>query len=414
MAINRVDFGNKTLIDLSGDTLESAEQLMKGIIAHAKDGSVITGLMEAGGWGGSSAQVIFPPADGWSAHQIFYYGSHSLGTCSFDGGVFTGSAVSNQGAGMISTLTDLSGVNTLHIEFSASGAIDANDGQVCAYVNADTLNSGDNRVAEKVASAAEISAGVMDIDVSSLSGSYYIIAGVDVWRSGKSASCTITKITLVGDGSGGSGTDTSDATATESDILYPKTAYVNGVKVTGAVQSRAEQTYTPGTENQVIAAGQYLSGVQTIQGDQNLVSGNIKSGVSIFGIVGSYAGSAGSGGSAQSATGTMAGSGSNDMSFSVDFEPDLVCVCVSDRTAMQANAHMAGAIIVRDLFAQCAYRRASTTAFSNGSFGYDVTGLVRGTSLKASYSGGVCTVHAVQGSYKFISDCEYTWTAIKF
>ena len=121
-----------------------------------------------------------------------------------------------------------------------------------------------------------------------------------------------------------------------------------------------------------------------------------------------------SGGSAKSATGTMAGSGTNDMRFSVDFEPDLVCVCVSDLNAMQANAHMAGAIIVRDLFAQCAYRRASTTTLTNGSFGYDVTGLVRSTALQASYSGGVCTVHAVQGSYKFISNCEYTWTAIKF
>lgn len=146
--------------------------------------------------GGSSAQVIFPPVDGWSAHQIFYYGSHSLGTCSFDNGVFTGSAVSNQGAGMISMLTDLSGVNTVRIEFTASGTIDGYYGQVCAYVNGDRLNSGDNRVVEKVASAAEISAGVMDIDVSSLSGSYYIIAGVDVWSSGKSASCTISKIRL--------------------------------------------------------------------------------------------------------------------------------------------------------------------------------------------------------------------------
>ncbi len=146
--------------------------------------------------GGSAAQVIFPPTDGWSAHQIFYYGSHSLGTCSFENGVFTGSAVSNQGAGMISTLTDLSGVNTVRIEFSASGAIDANYGQVCAYVNADTQNSGENRVAERVASSAEIRAGVMAIDVSSLSGSYYIIAGVDVWGSGKSAGCTISKIRL--------------------------------------------------------------------------------------------------------------------------------------------------------------------------------------------------------------------------
>lgn len=54
MAVNKVNFGGNTLIDLTGDTLESAEQLMKGIIAHAKDGSVITGLMEAGGGGGGA------------------------------------------------------------------------------------------------------------------------------------------------------------------------------------------------------------------------------------------------------------------------------------------------------------------------------------------------------------------------
>lgn len=52
MAINRVDFGGKTLIDLTGDTLESADQLLKGIIAHAKDGSQIVGALEAGGGSG--------------------------------------------------------------------------------------------------------------------------------------------------------------------------------------------------------------------------------------------------------------------------------------------------------------------------------------------------------------------------
>lgn len=121
-----------------------------------------------------------------------------------------------------------------------------------------------------------------------------------------------------------------------------------------------------------------------------------------------------SGESVQSATGTFYGNGTNDVSFQVDFEPDFICICVSDLTATQASAHMAGVIIARDLFAQCAYRRASSTAFTNGSFGYDVTGLVRSTALKASYGGGLCTVHAVQGSYKFISSCEYTWMAKKF
>ena len=378
--------------------------------------AAILALSESGGSSGDNGGVIFPPTGSWTFSKVFEAASeYSIGSCEFSGDTFVGKCnAANTGAGIHSNgKINLTGLNTLRVEFSAKGIV-SGQSQFSLYVQNEIGSSsvaGD--VVDRVATANEISAGAMDVDVSAVNGSYYIILGVGTW-SGQRPEINITKISLDGDGSEGSGTDTSDATATENHILYPETAYVGGVKVKGAIQSIAAQTYTPGAENQVIAAGQYLSGAQTIQGDPNLVPGNIKSGVSIFGIVGSYAGSAASGGSAQSATGTMAGSGSNDMSFSVDFEPDLVRVCVSDLTAMQANAHIAGAIIVRDLFAQCAYRRASTTAFSNGNFGYDVTGLVRSTALQASYSGGVCTVHAVQGSYKFISDCEYTWTAIKF
>lgn len=49
-------------------------------------------------------------------------------------------------------------------------------------------------------------------------------------------------------------------------------------------------TYTPGTTNQLIPAGRYLIGVQTIQGDPNLKSSNIKAGTSIFGVTGTYVG----------------------------------------------------------------------------------------------------------------------------
>ena len=413
MAVNKVNFGGKTLIDLTGDTLESAEQLLKGIIAHAKDGSVITGLMEAGG---SGSAATMPIQTGWEFSKVMEASdSYTMGDCRYTSGTFFGSfSGQNMGVGLRSkTKIDLTYVDVLHVEFAAYGIVAGT--QISVYVQNEIGSSavaGD--VVDRVVTAEEISAGAVDVDVSAVSGSYYIVMGAISWYN-KTVSIAISKIQAdVVYGGTNTGTDTSDATATQSDIRWPKTAYVNGVKVTGAIQSIASQTYTPGTENQVIAAGQYLSGAQTIQGDQHLSPGNIKSGVSIFGIAGTYAGSAASGGSAKSATGTMAGSGSNDMSFSVDFEPDLVCVCVSDLTAMQANAHMAGAIIVRDLFAQCAYRRASTAAFSNGSFGYDVAGLVRSTALQASYSGGVCTVHAVQGPYKFISNCEYTWIAIKF
>ena len=144
------------------------------------------------------------------------------------------------------------------------------------------------------------------------------------------------------------GVNTDDATATAEKILAGMTAYVKGVKVTGAMPNRSgttlnavkassqtadvfitpqmgfydgnsaiskvyepnfraenllggktyfgmeggittkvAQTYTPGTTDQTIAAGQYLSGAQTIKGDSNLISANILSGKSIFGVAGS-------------------------------------------------------------------------------------------------------------------------------
>lgn len=75
---------------------------------------------------------------------------------------------------------------------------------------------------------------------------------------------------------------------------------------TKQLTTQAAQTITPGTTKKTIASGRYLTGTQTIKGDANLVSGNIKSGVSIFGVTGSYEGSSSSsGGSMETCTVTF-------------------------------------------------------------------------------------------------------------
>lgn len=74
---------------------------------------------------------------------------------------------------------------------------------------------------------------------------------------------------------------------------------VNAVSKTyvgSGVTKKSAATYIPKTTDQSIASGQYLSGTQTIKGDANLVAGNIKSGVSIFGVTGTYTGGGSSGG----------------------------------------------------------------------------------------------------------------------
>lgn len=73
MAINKVTYGGNTLIDLSGDTLVSPDQLLKDIVAHCKDGSTITGTLEAGGM--TVIQGTFTCAENTMSYEVV----HNLG-----------------------------------------------------------------------------------------------------------------------------------------------------------------------------------------------------------------------------------------------------------------------------------------------------------------------------------------------
>ena len=66
----------------------------------------------------------------------------------------------------------------------------------------------------------------------------------------------------------------------------PKGYHSGTGKITQSITTLGATTYTPTTADQTIASGNYLSGNQIIKGDANLIAGNIASGKSIFGVVG--------------------------------------------------------------------------------------------------------------------------------
>ena len=89
---------------------------------------------------------------------------------------------------------------------------------------------------------------------------------------------------------------TGDATASAAEILATKTAYVAGAKVTGTMPNIGEQTITISgkTDSIAISAGYHDgSGRAAIAtAEQNkIIAGNIKSGISILGVTGTYTGS---------------------------------------------------------------------------------------------------------------------------
>lgn len=95
-------------------------------------------------------------------------------------------------------------------------------------------------------------------------------------------------VSITANGKTVTGNFTADGTVAANQMLAGAVGYARGQKVTGSIPSKGAASFRPGTASQTIAAGQYLSGAQTIEGDANLLAANIRQGVSIFGVAGGY------------------------------------------------------------------------------------------------------------------------------
>ena len=87
---------------------------------------------------------------------------------------------------------------------------------------------------------------------------------------------------------------TTDATAAASEILLNKTAYVTGNKVTGTMPNRGAVTGTISSLTPYIVPQGYHDGSGTVsiatEEASKIIASNIKSGISILGVVGEYSG----------------------------------------------------------------------------------------------------------------------------
>lgn len=164
-------------------------------------------------------------------------------------------------------------------------------------------------------SAATYTPGTSDQNIASgqyLNGTQTIKGDSNLTAANIKSGVKIFNVTgsYAGSSSGGNTPNLQTKTVTPSEstqTVSPDSGYdglskvtVNAISSTyigSDVTKKSVATYIPKTTNQSIASGQYLSGTQTIKGDANLVAGNIKSGVSIFGVTGTYAGGGSSGGS---------------------------------------------------------------------------------------------------------------------
>lgn len=217
---------------------------------------------------------------------------------------FTGTAADSQVlAGKTYYNTDAETLRTGNMPERGEQNASLNCGQSCTIL--DGHHNGAGKVtANSLASQTGVQNG------KSAAGAAHILSGYGAWVNGTwvnggmasngamnaALNAGASKTIPAGYTSGGTVTANSlasqtDASAAAGDILTGKTAWVKGSKVTGSMATQAGGTYKSTTANQTIScSGKKMTGNIVIQGDSKLVAANIKKGVTILGVTGTWEG----------------------------------------------------------------------------------------------------------------------------
>ena len=265
MAFAKIVQDGTTLIDLTQDTVTAASML-SGVTAHKNDGTSVTGTIATKTSSNMtvSGATVTAPAGYYASDASKSVASGTAGTPS----AFK-EPVSNHAISVTPSVTNTTGYITGGTKTGTAVSVSASE-----------LVSGTLTIS---------SSGTKDV-------TNYASASVAA-GSATTPATTITTNPSITVSSSGLITATNSKTQNVTPSVsagYVSSGTAGTITVSGSntsqLTTQAAQTITPGTTNQTIASGKYLTGTQTILGDADLVAGNIKKDVEIFGVTGTYEG----------------------------------------------------------------------------------------------------------------------------
>lgn len=405
---NKAVINGVTYIDLSSDTV-TADKLLSGYTAHDKNGEVITGTAT------SSSVVVSDTIDAAggtirtiTAQEAVYLQEKTITPTSSqqivnpDTGYDGFSKVTVEAGGGSPTLQTITKTYT-PTESQQTETITAGTGydgieEVDVTVNAISSSYVGSGVARKSSSDLTASGATVTAPAG-----YYTSNATKTISSGSATPAASISGTSA---SVSTGTNTLTLTKTVSNTPQVSAGYISSgtagntsLSLTASINTRSSSDLTASNLTVTAPSGYYGSNASKTLTDSNLVAGNIKKNVVVFGVTGSYEGSGGGGSSVKTGTQTSTAMTAGILRFYITEEVDPTSFVVTFLNNIGTSSPATISTVVYDgtnLFNQS----ISTTSNANVSYA--------NSGISKSYSDGYLTLSSstnyfsTEGTYKIV------------